>query len=44
MVIEKEIEGVDWSGLMQLVLQDLNIVLRACHWNFVVIPADQSLP
>ena len=38
MVIEKEIKGVYWSGLMEVVLQDVNMVMRACHWNFVVIP------
>ena len=40
MVIEKEIEGVYWSGLMEIVLQDVNMVLRASHWNFFVIPVD----
>ena len=46
MVIEKEIvivkdfKGVYWSELMEVVLLDVKMVLRVCHWNFVVIPID----
>ena len=39
-IVKKDFEGVYWSELMEVVLLDMKMVLRVCHWNFVVIPID----
>ena len=39
-IVKKDFEGVYWSELMEVVLPDVKMALRVCHWNFVVIPID----